>query len=705
MGYLDKENDIVWICPNNTKGKVITISGLKVGLPKQPPKEDILFHDFPKKEQMWIREEMPIELQEFDTDEEYQDMPREFKDRWNPWIENQFKKRRDGVWFYNNGVPTYLTGKHWFALQWTKQDFGYPLYLQPQAKLEYHWAACVIDPRCYGQNLVKNRRFGWSTLAGSEMLEEITRTKDAIGGILSKTSVDAKDVVFKQKIVTPFNRLPFFFKPLTDGTTDPKKVLSLRPPSTRITKNQKKRKNSQGLNSEISWLATANNSYDGFKLKRLIHDESGKYEKPNNIRKSWQVQKRCLEVRDTIIGKCRMGSTVNPMDKGGSEYKLLFEEGMLDSDGRKIKGRNLLGQTISGLYSIFIPAFECIIYDKYGNSVIEDPLNPIETIDGHLTDIGGKTMLERKRESLKDDAVAYNEEIRQMPFTIREAFMDTLDGCVFNLQKIEEQLSYNDTLYPSPFRRGNLRWANGVLDSKVVWEDDSKSGRFLVVWFPPPEQTSVINTRKTPPNGWMGVGGVDSYDIDQTAYGSGSKGSLHLYNKANPIGASNMFVLEYVSRPKTANEFYEDCLMAAVYYGYPLLIESAKYSIAHYFLRRGYGDYLLGRPYESFNVGQSITAAERKKKGLPVSQETIRQLDMLLEDYVEHHVGYNEDGEIGNLYFNETLTQLKEYDSGNRTKSDAVVSAGHALYAARMDIRKKVERAEKKPLFRRYKLG
>jgi len=704
MAHLDKENDIVWICPNDTKGTVITVAGLKIGLPKQPPKEEILFHDLPKEEQMWQREEMPKELIGIDTDEEYQEEPKEFKERWDGWIHTQFKRRFEGVWFYNNGKPTYLTGAHWFALQWVKQDFGYPFYLEPQAELEYHWAACVVDPRCYGQNLVKNRRFGWSTLAGSELLECSTRTKNSQFGILSKTAKDAKEVVFQQKVVYPFNNLPFFFKPITDGNTDPKRELVLKPPASKITKNQKKRQSGFGLNSVISWQAPSNNSYDGFKIKRLVHDESGKYERPNNIEKSWQVQKRCLEIRNRIIGKCRMGSTVNPMSKGGAEYKNLFYDGLLEGGSDKIKGRNENGRTTSGLYSIFIPAYRCIIYDIYGNSVVEDPEEPIETIDGEIVDYGGKTFLERARDGLKHDPVKYNEEIRQMPFSVREAFMDTLDDCVFNLQKIEEQRAYNENMTPNPIARGNFAWKDGRIDSKVVWQPDNKAGRFNVVWMPKPDNQSLIDRNRKPPFDWQGVGGVDPYAVDVASYGEGSKGAMYLYNKTEPNGASNMFVLEYVKRAKSLEIFYEDCLMAAVFYGYPLLIESNKNDIAQHFKRRGYSNYLMNRPSINFAVGTKPSIAERNKKGVYANQDNIRAMDALLESYVNNHVGYNDDGEMGNLYFETLLEQMKKYTPSERGSHDAVVAAGHALYAARVDIRKEVKQNRKASMIRKYNM-
>lgn len=50
---------------------------------------------------------------------------------------------------------------------------------------------------------------------------------------------------------------------------------------------------------------------------------------------------------------------------------------------------------------------------------------------------------------------------------------------------------------------------------------------------------------------------------------------------------SDTFVLEYASRPPLAKIFYEDVLMAAVFYGYPILIENNKYGIARHFESRG----------------------------------------------------------------------------------------------------------------------
>ena len=110
------------------------------------------------------------------------------------------------------------------------------------------------------------------------------------------------------------------------------------------------------------------NSYDGEKLKLLIHDESGKWERPTNILNNWRVTKTCLRLGSKIVGKCMMGSTSNALDKGGANFKKLYYA----SDVRE---RNRNGQTSSGLYSLFIPMewnYEGFI-DAYGVPVFDTP--------------------------------------------------------------------------------------------------------------------------------------------------------------------------------------------------------------------------------------------------------------------------------------------------------------------------------------------
>jgi hypothetical protein len=697
---MENLDEVIWIRPDSGKGEVLELHGLEIGLPKKPPRREILFHDKPKSMQMWQREPMPQELQRIRSMDEWYEKPKEFRNRFSPYIEREYQRRREGVWFYNNGVPTYITGRHYIFLQWSKIDIGYPSYLSFQREIFLHMAACEADPNCIGQLYTKCRRSGYTNICASVLVDEATQVKEKLLGIQSKTGKDAQENIFMKKVVPIFKSYPFFFKPIQDGTTNPRMELAFREPSKRITKNNKTSNMGEALNTVINWKNTTNNAYDGEKLHILYMDEAGKWERPNDITDAWRIERTCLIVGRKVVGKALVGSTVNPMDKGGNEYKKLW----INSNPEE---RNSNGRTTSGLYRIFIPAYEALegFFDKYGNPVIKDPESSVEGIDGEDIVIGAKTYLKNERNGLKSDASAMNEVIRQFPFTEDEAFRDSIEGSLFNIGKIYEQISYNDELYPNPIVKGNFVWKGGQKDTEVVWSPDPR-GRFRLTWIPPSElrnQKKFDRGKRVAPNALIGCGGVDSYDLDATVDGRGSKGALHLYNKFNMEYPSNMFVLEYASRPPLASIFYEDVLMAAVFYGYPILIENNKYGIARYFESRGYDGYLMNRPEHLRVPGSSSNV---KTKGVPSnSQDVIQSHAQSIEAYIHDHVGLNsETGEAGNMYFNKTLEDWIGFKITDRTKFDLTISSGLALLAAQKAKPKKASNFQEKRFFRRYEV-
>tara|TARA_R100001510_G_scaffold13780_1_gene10933 strand:+ start:613 stop:2730 length:2118 start_codon:yes stop_codon:yes gene_type:complete len=697
-GYAEKG---VAICPNGTIGDHLEIGGLLIALPKAPKVKHILYHDHPIEEQYWRKADLPQELSRIRSMDEWAEMPREFREKFRPYIEEEFRRRREGVWFYNRGDATYITGRHYMMLQWSVLDIGAPYYLEFQRDIFLHLSACEADPRCIGQLYTKCRRSGYTNICSSVIVDEATQVKDKLVGIQSKTGKDAQENIFMKKVVAMFRKYPFFFKPIQDGTTNPRMELAFREPSKKITKNNKTATVGDALNTVINWKNTTNNAYDGEKLHLLYLDEAGKWEKPTDIREAWRIQKTCLIVGRKIVGKAMVGSTVNPMNKGGNEYKDLWA----DSDPQE---RNKNGRTRSGLYRLFIPAYDSLegFFDRYGRPVVDDPEDMVEGIDGEFVHMGAKTFLKNERDSLKNDASELNEVIRQFPFTEDEAFRDSIESSLFNIGQIYEQVEHNDNLYPNPVVAGQFSWKNGVEDTEVVFTPDP-NGRFKVSWMPPPElRNKKANERgkRVPPNPHLGCGGVDSYDLDATVDGRGSKGALHLYNKFNMEVPANMFVVEYASRPPLASIFYEDVLMAAVFYGYPILIENNKYGIARYFEQRGYDGYLMDRPKHLLSSSSKVNV---KTKGIPSnSVDVIQSHAQAIEAYIHDHVGVNrETGEMGNMYFNRTLEDWIGYDINNRTKFDLTISSGLALLAAqKVKPQKEASDFTERRFFRRYKV-
>jgi hypothetical protein len=586
----------------------------------------------------------------------------------------------------NNGEPTYITGSHYMYLQWSTIDIGYPDFREANRLFFIFWEACKADKRSFGMVYLKIRRSGFSFMGSSECVNTGTLAKDARVGILSKTGSDSKKM-FTDKVVPISNRLPFFFKPIQDGMDKPKTELAFRVPASKITKkNMYESVNEEltGLDTTIDWKNTDDNSYDGEKLLLLVHDESGKWIKPNNILNNWRVTKTCLRLGSKIIGKCMMGSTSNALDKGGSNFKKLYEDSNL-------KSRNANGQTKSGMYSLFVPMelnMEGFI-DVYGHPVLRAPKEKVKGIDSEWITNGAIDYWEAEVESLKNDADALNEFYRQFPRSESHAFRDESKSSLFNLTKIYQQIDYNDSLIMEHhLTRGHFYWENGIKDTKVIFSPEKK-GRFLIGWFPSKNlQNRVIkkNGLNYPGNEHIGAFGCDSYDISGTVGGGGSNGALHGITKFSMEEApANEFFLQYIARPQTAEIFFEEVLMACVFYGMPILVENNKPRLLYHFKNRGYRHFSMNRPDKHKS---KLSKTEKELGGIPNSSEDIKQAHAAaIESYIEKNVGLDLDGtfrskdEMGNMLFARTLEDWSRFDINNRTKFDASISSGLAIMA------------------------
>lgn len=682
-GYNEKY-DVVIISKTGQIGQIINISGLIIALPAVP--EECLQRHSKASEQYWERQELPTELFKIQSIFQWNEMPSQFKNKWVDYIEKQFDYREQGFWFMNNGKPTYITGSHWMYLQWASIDIGYPDFREANRIYWIFWEACRADKRAFGMVYLKIRRSGFSFMASSECINIGTLARDARVGILSKTGADAKKM-FTDKVVPINSRLPFFFKPVMDGMDKPKTELAFRIPASKITKkNMYNTSNDEidGLDTTIDWKNTEDNSYDGEKLLFLAHDESGKWTKPVNIKENWRVTKTCLRLGSKIIGKCMMGSTSNALSKGGQNFKDIYEDS-------RIAVRNANGQTKSGLYALFIPMewnLEGFI-DRYGMPVFYKPKEKIAGVDGNWITNGAVDYWEAEVDSLKNDSDALNEFYRQFPRTESHAFRDESKQALFNLTKIYHQIDYNDTMVKEHYiTRGSFQWKDGVRDTQVIFYPD-KNGRFNISWVPQKYLQNNVQVRlgvKYPGNEHIGSFGCDSYDISAVVDGRGSNGSLHGLTKYHMEEAPiNEFFLEYIARPQTAEIFFEEVLMACVFYGMPILVENNKPRLLYHFKNRGYRGFCLNRPDKHYS---KLSKTERELGGIPNSSEDVKQAHAAaIESYIEKHIGMDLEGkyrsrdEMGTMPFTRTLEDWAKFDINNRTKFDASISSGLAIMA------------------------
>lgn len=681
-GY-DEEIDTVIISQDGTLGDIFLVNGLKIGLPAIPPKEEIINFDKTSKNQKWHRDELPSGLNA-DT---YR------FSKYTDYIMREHDKREHGVWIYINGKPVYLSKTYYFFIQWIREGNKYPNFRVIQNELMLFWEACKADQRCFGICFVKPRRFGWSALGHTELLEAGTLAENKLLGMMSKKGTDAKKIF--NRMVRAFKRLPPFFMPEVDGTTTPKTELIFSEPSTKRSKNQKIEAG-RGLDSSITWHNTEINAMDGDEIFRSLLDEVGKFPKDVPFSEYWSIVQTSHTIGSDIVGKAMVGSTVNALKKGGAEFKSVYD----DSDPNE---RQATGETKSGLYRLFIPAKFCLagFFDEFGFSIVEDPKEPTLNDLNKYTKIGSTTFLKQKLDALKGKPSKWNERLRQFPDTDKDAFRDETDDCAFNLIKLLDQIDHNEYELNDKFDRGeffgndmlvrgNFFWKDGIQDTEVVWSPDPENGRFFIQKDSFPSEQYRNKKVKIVKNGgvlaWgptaehIGCFGADPYNRDKSADGRGSLGSIHGSTKTNTDDMPNeAFFLEYIDRPRTVKQFFEDALMCSVFFSMPMLIEFSNEAMLQHFKDRGYRHFSMNNPFKKWN---DLSENEKSLGGAPPQDLKIGdQQFYAIEEYIEQRVGVAEDesnrkiGEMGTMPFTRTLVQWKDVDLAKRTKFDAYISS------------------------------
>lgn len=690
-GY-DSEYDVIIISKDGTIGDIYEIENLLIALPKTPDISEIEGSDLPIKDQVWTRKELPAELKAYrsmyDEGGWRDSAPKQLKIDYEPYIHGEFHKRFYGHWFMNNGIPTYLVGQHYMYLQWSPIDTGYPQYWLASMISYYHWEACKADSRCYGQVKVKCRRSGWSNEASSDAVETGTINKNALVGITSKTGDDAKSF-FSDKVVYKHRSLPFFFKPMQEGVTEPKKEYSFRAPATKITaKTKGVYSEEEALNSRINWKNTKNNSYDSEKQKLYISDEAGKWEKPEDILVHWRRVKPTLRTGVRIVGKCKMGTTVNPKNEGGDSFKRLYDE-----SNPLIRLPN--GETTSGLYQLFIRAeynYDGYI-DKYGYPVFQKPKVPVEGINGEMISKGAVDYFDEMVEALKNDPNGLNDFLRENPREISDAFREPSGQSPFNLANIYDQKAWNNMMvkaekggalvkrWESQASRYNFEWKDAKKDSTVILVP-SIEGRFLISWIPPAEQQNQFwerNGKRGPMHTEWGTIGCDPYDISQTMDGRGSNGAIVGLSRGTHMGGAPYGVFfTYCDRPYDADVFFDDVIKACVFYGMPLLAERDKARLLYEMKNRGYRDFVMNRPDQDV---KKLKGPDKELGGYPGGNNELAGDQVLLAaNFTNFRLGYSPDdtyrpeGEYPEMPFNELLDDLEKFDPKNRNKSDLTIA-------------------------------
>lgn len=626
-------------------------------------KRDILKRSARKENQYWERP-LPPDNYESKRKKEISAQKAD-AEHYNPELQayrnQEWDRRLNGLWFYNNGSPTYITGLHYFYLTHWKLDVGYPSFRITDVHFFYFLEYCIQDPKCLGMIEVTKRRQGKTMRAGAFLFEYPSRSKNKNAGIQSKTFEDARDNVFAKGVVMPFKYLPDFFVPIYDtekGLT-PKSELRFFKTNKRGAVDDIFDKKIE-LESQITFKSSDKFAYDGTKLHRYLGDEAGKT-KSVDVYERHQVVQFCMMQDENIIGKCLYTTTVEEMEDGGEAFKKLWMASDQDN-------RNENGKTRSGLYRYFMPAYKTLYYDQYGFPDEER----------------AKKEYLNERAGLEDDPRALASYIRKNPFTIEEAFFSEGESCLYDALKINKQIesiAWVDS--KELYMRGEFLWEKGERDSRVIFKQTS-NGKFLVhnkanvlddSYY---NQISQYGTKKAPKASSKYAIGVDPYDHNNTVSKERSNGAAYVYHRYSTMDAlSETFLVEYINRPQQAEIFYEDMIKMAHFFGCQILAEDQKIGLIKYFERRGYEKFLYKMPNST-------------KYGISASVKTHQEIAEQHEAYIESN--------IEKVVFPNLLQDWLKFNLNKTTKFDAAMASGYTLIlASGSKFAQKVE--EKKTMF------
>ena len=331
--------------------------GVTYNLPKLPDEKDIIGYNLPSAKQRWVRPILP-------TDYEIKSYSEESK---LEIITRELLRRKNGLYFFNNGIPTYITGGHYFYLTYwymaalTKD--GYPQYRWSNALTEYFIDYCEKDENSFGAIMLMNKRDGKTERSISHIYNTATLLEhDCDFGMQSLNSTEAKNNLFKGRLMRSHKMIANYLKPVSNETNSSKEIMS----ELRFMGDKDKEGNyKNALNNKIDWRPTLVSAYQGKRPRNVFLDEPGTVEEMD-IELWWSTLREQLAYEDIIFGKAFLPTTLETMtNKGAVGFKNIWDK----SDFNERDANN---RTKSGLYRYFKPYYYGRMVDDYGNDQVEE---------------------------------------------------------------------------------------------------------------------------------------------------------------------------------------------------------------------------------------------------------------------------------------------------------------------------------------------
>lgn len=516
----------------------------------------------------------------------------------------------------------------------------------------------------FGDMKPKFRRCGETQWACHGIWQGCSTTPAAYGTIISMDGNNAEKHYLK-KLIPAWNKYPLFLKPIWVGNKRPTTIRLIEPPNNFQI---------EGLGSSIDFTESAGVSKnDGDTLYFCLSDEEGKSKTP--ISERWNVNKIAMSTGGgtSILRNAYAWhpSTVEDIGEGGLEY---FKMWQLSNFYERIP---IMGQTHSGLARIFIPAYKKLegYIDRWGKSVVDAPterqIKYSPRAKFALTGKGARETLQAVLDSLlakgtPEALEAYRSRRRKFPMKSADCWLGSSGSVGFNMEIIDKRLEELNRLRSfgkAPYKVGYFRRENGNPNDKVVWVNDSDNVKFRISMDIPDILTNQREAFEVwdglsqkiipswrPINGQRFTLGADPFRNLKAQeaklgarFGGGMSNSRQsdggiciIWEHDSEIdGGTNRkewesfrTVLTYRYRPPTQEEYFEDIIMAAQYFGAMIYPEQNVDALIPYVYSRGYAGYCL------FDI--SMDGKQKPLPGRYNSTETNQDMIREAKDYIEY---------------------------------------------------------------------
>jgi len=628
------------------------------------------------------------------------------------------------------GKPTYITGRYFFYLNMhtmnTKDGTNRPSYRDRDMREyifnEYAFTTTETFARidedgyaikeddgtykmidtgervCFGKMQPKHRRSGNTNKAISNMLEFVMRSRlNHGGGIQSFSNQNAKET-FDNLLMPAFDSYPIWIKP---NTTSGRTSSSLQ---FNVGKNVY---GEPSLQTQVTYATTSNERfYDSKKMMYLIVEEAGKTDEVD-VAERHEVTKHTLSQGGVNPhGIVEMPSTVNEISEGAAYYRAL-------SNTSDFYRRLPNGQTYSGIFRLFLPADDGndSYIDSYGFSV-KGELKDYQTKEG-FKKTATEAILAKRDAYIKDGTPEsmrlLRNEKKLFPMKYADCWLSEAGDIGFDMEKIDSRVTelrrHNDVI------KGNFYWVD-EFGGDVRFDIDQENGRFTMSMKPPEsvsnrkvlipmfstfEQKMVNMWRPEYPN--MFTLGCDPFRFgnkqDERVGRSLNKSSrlsdggiAVLWNYDESIDGnkpmhewdSYRFVLSYRYRAANTDDYNEDVLKAAIYFGAMVYPETNVPTTYEYFIRHNFGGFLL------YDIDK-YTNRLKEKPGMDSLERSKQEIFSRWRDYVDNRIHKEQHMDIINeLKTIRGIEQMRHFD--------LIAAGGMALMGAKSSYGKHLKQSD-----------